>query len=414
MVPRADPARAREAAAAIVRTLRDHGHTAYFAGGCVRDELLGLEPTDYDIATDATPDRLKSLFPRSGEVGASFGVVLVKQRGIAIEVATFRSDGPYTDRRRPDVVHFSTPALDAARRDFTINALFLDPLAPPSPQAPDARGLVIDFVGGLNDMKSRILRAVGNPAQRLAEDHLRALRGARFAARLGLTIDPLTASAIRDHAAELGGVSRERIGEEVKRMLTHPTRARALELLRELNLEGPVLDDGAKPTSPPTTLAGLSGDTEYATALAAWALDRDQTWTVAASWRRSLCLSNEDCQAMEAVLKAVALIEDGWLGLPVAARKRSAAAPAFAQALRLVQARQPATAASVHKEVERLSQTGLAPDPLVTGEHLIAMGLKPGPIFRRVLDGVYDAQLEGRVADQESAQRLAAALAEQG
>jgi poly(A) polymerase len=410
MVPKADPALAREAATGIVRTLRGAGHTAYFAGGCVRDELLGLAPTDFDVATDATPERIKGLFPRTDEVGASFGVVLVKTARATVEVATFRSDGPYSDRRRPDVVHFSTPERDAARRDFTINALFLDPLAP----AEDgARGRVIDFVGGRDDMRRRVLRAVGDPGARLAEDHLRALRAVRFAARLGLAIDPATATAIRAHAAQLKGVSRERIGEEVKRMLTDPRRARAVELLRDLRLEAPVLNEPERGGGL-ASLAGLGDGAAYAEALAAWALDRGQGPGAAGVWRRSLCLSNEDREAMRGILEAVDLIEGRWAGLGVAGRKRAAARACFGPGLGLVSLRNSGLGGHVRAEVEELARTGLAPAPILTGEDLIAMGLEPGPLFRRVLDGVYDAQLEGRVAQKEEARVLAKALAAQG
>src|SRR5690606_2867641 len=181
----------------IASTLRSHGHIAYFAGGCVRDALLGHPPTDYDIATDATPDRVQSLFDRTAAVGAHFGVVLVKRRGVTVEVATFRSEGPYSDQRRPDSVTFSDPESDAQRRDFTINALFLDPLA--GGHQSDG-GQVIDFVGGQRDLQQKVVRAVGDPDQRLAEDHLRALRAVRFAARLGFRLDEPTAEAIRRHA----------------------------------------------------------------------------------------------------------------------------------------------------------------------------------------------------------------------
>lgn len=409
MVPKADPARAREAATGIVRTLRGAGHVAYFAGGCVRDELLGLAPTDYDIATDATPDRLKGLFPRTDEVGASFGVVLVKVGGVTVEVATFRSDGPYSDRRRPDVIHFSTPEADAARRDFTINALFLDPLSPPEAGDVSVRGRVIDFVGGRADIQRRLLRAVGDPDTRLAEDHLRALRAVRFAARLGLSIDPGTAAAIRAHAAELKGVSRERIGEEVKRMLVHPSRGAAVGLMRGLALESPVLNEADRP-GVLRVLEGLEGKAEYPVALAAWALDRGQGVGAAGVWRGSLCLSNEDRSAMGAVLEGVELIERRWGELGMAGRKRGASRAWFGEALRLVGVRNPVLAAEVGAEVERLSRTGLAPEPLVTGEDLIAMGMAPGPVFKRVLDGVYDAQLEGRVGDKAGAMRLAAEI----
>ena len=199
------PDQLRDTAALVVRTLSGAGHTAYFAGGCVRDALLGTPPADYDIATDATPDQVRALFERTSHVGAHFGVVLVHINRASIEVATFRADGPYTDSRRPDTVEFSTPEQDAKRRDFTINALFLDPLVDTRTtiRGRVVRGEIIDLVGGRDDLERGVVRAVGTPSARLAEDHLRALRAVRFAARLGCEIESDTADAIRAHAAEL-------------------------------------------------------------------------------------------------------------------------------------------------------------------------------------------------------------------
>ena len=211
----------REAAVSIVRQLRARGRVAYLAGGCVRDELLGLVPKDYDVATDASPDEVRRLFRRSGLVGAAFGVVLVRQSGVAVEVATFREDGPYSDQRRPDRGVCSTPEADARRRDFTINALFRDPLA-------EGGDGIIDHVGGVADLRAGVIRAVGDASARLAEDHLRGLRAVRFAARLGFEIEPVTRGAIAADAAALRGVSPERIGEEMRRMLGHPSRGRAV------------------------------------------------------------------------------------------------------------------------------------------------------------------------------------------
>ncbi|MEC9373787.1 MAG: CCA tRNA nucleotidyltransferase, partial [Planctomycetota bacterium] len=221
---------ARQVATRIVKRLREKGFTAYFAGGCVRDELLGQHPTDYDVATDATPDDIRGLFNSTNEVGASFGVMLVHMFGRTVEVATFREEDEYTDRRRPDRVHYSDAPNDARRRDFTINALFLDPLAEPEDGAETAGfgrvdGVVIDYIGGVADLKAGIVRAVGDPEKRLSEDHLRALRAVRFAARLEFLLDPDTAAAVRRHATDLEGVSRERIGHELRKMLGHPTRA---------------------------------------------------------------------------------------------------------------------------------------------------------------------------------------------
>jgi len=218
MAQHANPVLARQAATAIARTLRDHGHIAYFAGGCVRDELLGLRPTDYDVATDAPPKRVQSLFRKTASVGASFGVILVADFGPHVEVATFRAEGPYTDKRRPDHITFATPEEDARRRDFTINALFLDPLA--AEDSPSINGHIVDLVNGLDDLKAGIIRAVGDPDNRLDEDHLRALRAVRFASRFNFQIEPRTRDAITRHARLLSGVSRERIGDELRKMLT--------------------------------------------------------------------------------------------------------------------------------------------------------------------------------------------------
>lgn len=429
MARKPSPAQAREAATRIVRTLRAAGHVAYFAGGCVRDGLLGLAPTDYDVATDATPERIRALFPRTAEVGAAFGVVLVREAGTpggpsaTIEVATFRAEGPYSDRRRPDSVRFADPLSDARRRDFTINAIFLDPLAEPDPEAPSPAGVnptghIIDYVGGVEDLQRGVLRAVGNPDERLAEDHLRALRAVRFAARLGFTLDPATAAAIREHARELAGVSRERIGDELRRMMAHPSRARAAALLQELLLDEPVLTEPHLDVPTPT-LAALGPDALYPTCLAAWAADRAGELDAAAiegvvaRWRTALCLSNEERADLLAVLRGLALLRGPWLTSPVAAQKRAAAHSApggwFDQALVLLGATDADRAAAVRARVAELAATpsGLAPAPLVDGEDLIAAGLRPGPAFKQLLDRLYDAQLEDRVRTREEALELA-------
>jgi len=406
---------ARDAAAAVVRTLRGAGFTAYFAGGCVRDELLGVEPSDYDVATDATPEIIAKLFPRTAEVGAHFGVVLVKMYPHVVEVATFRADGDYTDKRRPDSVRFSSPEEDARRRDFTVNALFLDPLA----ASPAER--VIDFVGGLNDLKSRVLRAVGDPEKRLAEDHLRGLRAARLGAKLGFEIEPGTAGAIRLHARELAGVSRERIHDEVAATLTHPSRMRGAELLRDLGLEAPVL--AGLPLSlagrGPRVLAGIGGaGSNFGVALAAWCLDmglRAEPGAVDAAadaLRRALVLSNEERAEFHASLTGLRVLREGWLAMPVAQAKRFAAGPCWAGGLALARADDANLAARVEARARELEAdgVGLAPPPLLTGDHLIAMGHKAGPKFKAVLESVYDAQLEGRVRDLGAARELASSL----
>jgi tRNA nucleotidyltransferase/poly(A) polymerase len=411
---------ARLAAERLVRTLRDAGHVAYFAGGCVRDELLGLPAKDYDVATDAVPERVAQLFPRTQQVGVSFGVVLVKVgRGHAVEVATFRSDGRYSDARRPDSVRFSSPEEDAARRDFTINALFLDPLRPGPLSAQ-----VIDFVGGLADLETRTLRAVGVAAERLAEDHLRALRAVRLSSRLGFSIHADTASAIRDHAAALRGVSRERIGEELRKMLTHATRVTACRRLAELGLEVPVLQtlgSGQRRLETPHLAALPTTDVHPGIALAAWALDLGvDPWTAAdaegwlplvRAWRQALCLSNDETATLGGICAALHAMRS-WDDLPIAKRKRLAASDWFAPALTLLGVTQTSASKRLALEVGELAKTfgGLSPVPVLTGDHLVAAGFRPGPWYREVLDGVYDAQLEGRVKNLDEALKMARTL----
>ncbi len=210
---------AESTARAIVARLREAGHVAYFAGGCVRDRLLGVARAhdDYDVATSACPEEVQRLFPHTVAVGAQFGVILVLEGDARVEVATFRADDAYVDGRRPVAVRFTTPEEDAARRDFTINGMFADPFD----------GRVLDFVGGRRDLEDRIVRTIGDPRRRFAEDRLRLLRAVRFAARLGFDVEPETAAAIRESASAIHEVSAERIGEEVVKMLTEGSARRA-------------------------------------------------------------------------------------------------------------------------------------------------------------------------------------------
>ncbi|MCA9282348.1 MAG: CCA tRNA nucleotidyltransferase [Phycisphaeraceae bacterium] len=413
----------RDAAIKIIRALRDAGHEALLAGGCVRDELLGLHPKDYDIATDATPKRVIELFPKSREQGKAFAVVQVRVKGgpgggnHAVEVATFRAEHGYSDRRRPDSVTFTDARADAQRRDFTINALFIDPLD--TRERPHGR--VIDYVAGLGDLKSRVIRAVGDPDERFREDDLRALRAVRFAARLGFEIEPRTAEAIRRHAGDLVGVSRERIGDEVRRMLNHPHRARAARLLHILSLDGPTLKEPCRGDRSLPMLEGVAENAPLAEALAAWMLDRapdnpslgpaepidiaSASARTVPGWREALCLSNDERTDLRAILDTIVRMESDWPKWGVARRKRLAAAPMFRSALSLVSIRKPALGASLNAEMESLERSpgGIAPEPFVTGDDLVAEGYSPGPKFAQWLDAAYDAQLEGRVASKAEA-----------
>src|SRR5437870_9686999 len=218
----------REFAIDIVRKLRQAGYQALWAGGCVRDELLGLIPKDYDVATNARPEEVRKLFRRTIAVGMSFGVIevlgpRVEDGPLKVQVATFRSDVSYTDGRHPDAVIFSSPEQDALRRDFTINGMFYDPL----------EGRLIDYVGGEEDLKAKVLRAIGDPATRIAEDKLRMLRAVRLAARFELRIEPATFAAIRAVADQITVVSAERIADELRKLLVDPHRAHGVSLLDE-------------------------------------------------------------------------------------------------------------------------------------------------------------------------------------
>lgn len=455
-----DPVLARRVACDLVAALRRAGHTALLAGGCVRDELLGYSPTDFDVATSAAPTAVRSLFDRTHDVGESFGVILVVERGVTVEVATFRADGDYADKRRPNAVTFSDPQQDAARRDFTVNALFLDPL-PHVPQAPlpgapemhehglpprggaerqGAGGRVIDYVGGVRDLQAGVLRAVGNPDARLQEDHLRALRAVRFSARLGFEIEPATFAAIARHARELAGVSRERVGDEVRRMMAHPRRARAAALLHELALDEPVLQEPAHGARSLAVLGSLPAQTPLATCLAAWACDRGHRPTAPLSdpaaqplrmdrghapgadrpevhevirrWRQALCLSNEERTAFRDVLAGVRAVAQLWSHQGVAGRKRLAGTAWFPGAVQILKVVEPGLADGVCKDVEALAATpgGVSPDPWVTGDDLVTMGFSPGRAFKRLLDRLYDEQLEGKVNSAAELRELARRL----
>jgi hypothetical protein len=396
----------RTAAVDVVRTLVEAGHEAYFAGGCVRDRLMGHEPSDYDVATDARPQVVSKLFPRAQQVGESFGVTLVRHHRHPIQIATFRTEGAYSDGRHPDTVSFSDAEHDAQRRDFTINGLFEDPLA-------DDR--IIDFVGGRADLDTRVIRAIGDPQARLREDALRMLRAVRFAARFEFDIEEGTAEAIRAGASDLRAVSRERIGQELKWMLSHPNRAVAAWTLQYLGLDGAVLQEPCVTTAP-RRLGRLPLDAAYPTALAAWLLDRTDGATGlvdhARRWAGALLLSNAERDALYRCLEIHQMLTDPWPTLGVAAQKRLAARSEFEQALMILQAGDAQAFVDVRRQVLALAETEIAPPPLITGDDLVGLGLKPGPLFKQVLDAVYDAQLEGGLRDKPAALELARALAE--
>ncbi|WP_428938510.1 CCA tRNA nucleotidyltransferase [Fontivita pretiosa] len=415
-IPSSRPPCDRADALAVLKRLRDAGYVAYFAGGCVRDELLGIQPKDYDVATDAPPQRVRELFSNTQAVGAAFGVILVRYRRSVVEVATFRRDDVYLDGRRPSKVHFATAEEDAKRRDFTINGLFLDPI----------ENRVIDYVGGLEDLKRRLIRAIGDPNRRFDEDYLRMLRAVRFAARFGFEIEPATAEAIRTHAARLKEISPERIAEELRLMLTGPTRNAAWRMLNEFGLAD-VIFRFAPPADANTDVFTKLGDepAPFGLVLAAALVSRcadparlfdpKAAKAAARAMRQALRISNDEQTELIETLIGVGLV----LNPPpptLARKKRFLARPTAPLSRRLMRAlaesgyrRQQIL--ELEREFDALLKADYAPPPLITGDDLTAAGLQPGRLFKRLLDEVYDAQLEGRVQTREQALELALRLA---
>jgi len=423
------PKSTREDAVTLLKRLRDAGHMAYFAGGCVRDMLLGREPKDFDVATDAPPNRVRELFSNSQAVGAAFGVILVRLRGSQIEVATFRAEDRYLDGRHPSHVRFTTAEEDAKRRDFTINGLFLDPL----------NDEVIDYVGGQEDLKAGRIRAIGNPTRRFDEDSLRLLRAVRFSARFGFPIEPATAAAIVEHAPQLKRISPERVAEELRIMLTPPTRGTAWRMLWELELlpvifrflrgpreprrqSRPLLFDRVDPGAAiPFGLALAAAvlcfrmRTEPQVSDARMLLTKSEIQAAVHAMRQGLKVSNEESEQMRGTLAGVApLLADQPPG--VALLKRFLAEPTANLSRALLDAQHAVGVETqridwLRKELDALERTDFAPPPLINGDILTGLGLVPGPLFKKILDEVYDAQLEGRVGTREEAERMALDLA---
>jgi poly(A) polymerase len=439
---------AKQHATSIVRTLRERGHQAYLVGGCVRDLLLGREPADYDVATDATPQQVMEVFPQTFAVGAQFGVVLVPlpkaesgesavgpgEKVPVVEVATFRSDVGYSDGRHPDEVRFTkNPREDVRRRDFTINGLLLDPIT----------NELLDYVGGREDLKAGVVRTIGEPEQRFAEDKLRMLRAVRFAARFDYRIDPATMAALGHLTQEIIQVSRERVREELTKMLTEGQARRAFELLHESGLLKEVLPEisAMKGIEQPPQFHP-EGDVFVHTMLLleklpagcsrtlAWGallhdVGKPPTFRVApdrirfdghvevgvkmaAEICRRLRFSNDDTEQILALVQnhmrfgVVQQMKESTL-------KKFLRLPGFDEHLELHRI----DCLSSHGLLEAyeyawqrsrtLSPEAIRPQPLITGQDLIEAGYEPGPRFKEILGTVEDAQLEGRLASREDA-----------
>jgi tRNA nucleotidyltransferase/poly(A) polymerase len=427
---------ARTNAIIVVRRLRDAGFTALLAGGCVRDELLGRTPKDYDVATDASAERVQALFPGSLPVGVQFGVVLVPSGDDRIEVATFRRDGVYLDSRHPVTVTFGSAEEDAARRDFTINGMFLDPI--------DDR--VIDYVGGRNDLARGIVRAIGAPAARLDEDKLRMLRAVRLAARLGFAIEPTTWSVIRREAPRIDRIAWERIGEEIRLILCEGAAKRGFELLHASGLLATVMPEllamegvAQTPLHHPEgdvwthTLLVIDQLRQPTESLALGALLHDVAKPVCAGRKaapegeritfyghpeRGAEMAIAICQRLKrsrAVWERVAYLVRHHLRLVSAPLMRRSTLTRFLredgidELLELARMDATASNGDLHyydfcrTQLASLSAQQMNPPALVTGRDLIAIGFTPGPRFKEILHAVEEQQLEGTLADRTAA-----------
>lgn len=392
-----------DAAIAIVRDLRAAGHEALFAGGSVRDLLLGQAPKDYDVATDAPPERIRKLFRPTRLVGQAFGVVLVRKMDRWVEVATFRSDGTYSDGRRPDSVTFADARQDAQRRDFTINGMFLDPI--------ELR--VIDYVAGQADLAARVVRCIGDPAARFSEDYLRLLRAVRIASRLGFAIEPGTLVAMRANAPAVAKVAPERVREELEKMLAGPGRAAALAILLDTGLLRAMLDIVA-PRWSELIVVDARGEAgawvrrlpESAPFEAPFAcLLRGLGNTDVHDICRRLTCSNEQRELVAWLVQYHRDLEP-LENVSLAAFKRLMSNPAFAWLCEIAVARS-GNADGLRRAIvareEAIDPAQVQPEPLATGDDLIARGMPAGPMYSRVLDELYRRQLEEELTTRDQA-----------
>jgi poly(A) polymerase len=418
----------------IAQRLRARGHIAYFAGGCVRDMVRGLPAKDFDIATDAKPNFVQSLFPHTYAVGAHFGVVVVVESGFNFEVATFRSDGAYLDHRHPVEVRFSSPEEDAKRRDFTINGMFFDP----------EKNEVIDFVEGRVDLKQKIVRAIGDPAARFSEDRLRMLRAVRFATVLDYKIDNLTWEALVASSAAINEISAERIREELVKIFVSPNRVRGWDLLDQSGLmrailpeldlmkgclqpeqfhpEGDVfqhtrlmLELLPENVSAPLVLSVLLHDVAKpvtATVDESGRIRFNEHDRIGAAMTESIMerlrFSRAEIDAVVEMVRQHMVFKD-VPKMRVAKLKRFMARPTFEEELELHRV----DCASSHRMMdnyefllqkrEEFANEPIIPPPLVRGDDLIALGMKPGPKFGKILEAVETKQLEGALKDRQQA-----------
>jgi putative nucleotidyltransferase with HDIG domain len=421
-------------ARALVDRLRAAGHIAYFAGGCVRDLVRGKAPKDFDIATDARPEQVQKIFRRTYAVGAHFGVIVVLENDLQFEVATFRADGAYLDGRHPAEVHFSSPKEDARRRDITINGMFFDP----------PNDAVIDFVGGRQDLEARLVRAIGDPVQRFAEDRLRLLRAVRFATVLDFKIEAETWTAVVRAADTIGEISAERIRQELIRIFLSPQRARGWDLLDASGLMKQILPEleAMKGCAQPPQfhpegdvfqhtrimLGLLPDEVSLPLVLSVLFHDIGKPPTASVDEEGRIRFNGHDklgaemTEALmerlrfsraeiEATVEAVRqhMVFKDVPNMRVAKLKRFMARPTFADELELHRVDCESSHGMLdnyeflQRKQEEFAHEPIIPPPLVRGDDLIVLGMKPGPRFGEILEAVETRQLEGTLRDREEA-----------
>lgn len=416
-----------------VRRLTDRGFEAYWVGGCVRDLLLGLSPKDYDIATNATPDQVEMLFPRTIPVGKQFGVILVLDQGVQTEIATFRTESGYSDGRRPDSVKFCSAKEDASRRDFTINGIFLNPLE----RQP------LDWVGGIQDLENGLIRAIGDPVERFSEDHLRMLRAVRFATRFDFQLEPKTLSAIQSRASNITLVSPERIRAELIRILLAPKLAGGLRLLEESGLFQWLFPDWSHPIPSPI-YQWAEGEIEEGASVLIWATlarlfelvgwdglqsfenQEESTRQKSPPSKRSrskleglLRHYTFPREEMDPILKAVQFQKNILETSPtdLLACRQCMIQPIFPLAWKVFErvesVRPQSSAYSVltwRSELKKFHQKPELSEPLILGKDLLTAGFSPGPMIGKTLTLVRNAQLIEQIHSAEEAIELAKSL----
>lgn len=426
----------REKAVTVVERLRASGHEAYFAGGSVRDALLGKTPQDYDIATAARPEEIQKIFSRTVEVGAQFGVVLVIHEGESFEVATFRYDGPYLDGRRPSEVRFAGMTEDILRRDFTVNGMMYDPI----------EDRVIDLVGGKADLDRRLIRAIGDPRARFREDRLRMIRAARFAASLGFTIEEDTFKAIEAEASSIAQVSWERIGEEITRILTEGGARRGFEILDASGLLAAILPEITQMKGVEQTpdhhpegdvfahtllileqISNLKSQISETLAYGALLHDvgkapciekREGKITFYGHTEKGADMAVEILKRLKrsrAVWERVHYLVKNHLRhtqapkMRLSTLKRFLAEAGIEELLELTRLDALASSGDLQyyrfcrEKLAELAHEEIHPPPLLGGKDLIDMGFKPGPLFHEILERLNEAQLEGEISAKEAA-----------